>query len=293
MNYSTLFPNILKKMPDIKDKDLCYNYEKNNTLKLYMPSGKKMILWFIKHDNKLYSLLIDMEHNKRVYFKYIPFKCELTNGCGSIFWVTQIKNQLCLNKILYLYGNKYEKKRIIEHMNEIKYILDDKINYNSNTNLFMELKMPVMSNDKNYIYVACSLTYAVYNILTTNNYSISLKEYSAVFDIICLDYKKDNYKLYINDKEYCSAFVNDMKTSHFLKEIFKTPYKNYKKIELSDDENDENDENEENEKNNEINKRVLCVYIPNLCKWKPIKEVKYKNIDNIKRIKYIENKKYN
>jgi hypothetical protein len=293
MNYTTLFPKILKSLPDISKDDLCYKYQKNSdnyntNLKIYMPSGKKMLLWFVKYDNNLYSLLIELDNHTlkpvNVYFKYISFKRELTMKSGTIFWVTQVNNQLSINKIIYLYGNKYENRMIMRHMNEIKYVLDEKINQTSNTGLFLELRMPVMSNDKNYVYVATSLNYNVYNILSINNYSINLNEYSAVFDIYCVNHKRDHYKLTLGDQEYCSAYVNDLKTSSFLKKIFKINHQNYKSIEISDDESEES----------EIETtRVLCVYISSVRKWKPVKEVKHKKVDSTNRIKSIENKKYN
>jgi hypothetical protein len=293
MNYTTLFPKILKNLPTITQNDLCYKYEKTNdnyntNLKVYMPSGKKMLLWFVKYDNQMYSLLIDLDNKTQkvvqVYFKYIPFKRELTNKVGSLFWVTQTQNHLCMNKILYLCGEKYDKKKVMQHMNDIKYILEEKLNQIKNSDLFVGLKMPVMSNDQNYVFMACSLNYPVYNILSINNFSVNLNEYSAVFDMVCVNHKKDNYKLYIGEHEYCSAFVNDLKTSSFLKKIFKISHGNYRSIEISDDEDEDHSVEQT---------RVLCVYISSLNKWKPMKEVKHKKLDTFKHIKSIENKKYN
>jgi hypothetical protein len=82
------------------------------------------------------------------------------------------------------------------------------------------------------------------------------------------DSLEDVYNLYaLNEKNelslYSTALVNDFKTSHFLKKLFriKTTYKN---VEFSDSE-DEVDEN----KNREREIFVSCIYIHEFKKWKP------------------------
>ena len=69
----------------------------------------------------------------------------------------------------------------------------------------------------------------------------------------------------------------------FITKTFNIKFKQYQDIEISDD---------ENEKNNEIeykDKHIMCIFIPNLKKWKPYKKSNYNNIDSINKIKYIEN----
>ena len=34
MNYTTLFPKLLQRLPDVQEKDLCYNYQKSNPIDL-------------------------------------------------------------------------------------------------------------------------------------------------------------------------------------------------------------------------------------------------------------------
>ena len=50
MNYSTLFPEMVKSLPKFEEKDMCYHYQQKNNdnknMKVYIPSGKKILLWF-------------------------------------------------------------------------------------------------------------------------------------------------------------------------------------------------------------------------------------------------------
>lgn len=293
MNYSTLFPTIIKKLPNIENNYFSYNYlennyNKNNKTKFFMPSGRKMLLWFLKHNSNYYSILLEAENNKitKCHFNYLSFKPILTSGCGTLLWVTKIDNNLILNKIIYLKGEKYTNESIMNNIIDIKYILDNYINQLNNN--FIQLRIPVISNNNNnIIYFASSLNYNIYNILNCNNFPIHIKEYLACFNVKVIDHKNDIYNLYcLNNKKiqyYINAFVNDIKTSIFLKKTFNIKFKQYQDIEISDD---------ENKKNNEIeykDKYIMCIFIPNLKKWKPYKKSNYNNIDSINKIKYIEN----
>ena len=61
MNYTNLFPEMLKQLPVVRKQDVCYHYQrrenhnndnnKNNKLKLFLPYGKKMLLWFVNYDS--------------------------------------------------------------------------------------------------------------------------------------------------------------------------------------------------------------------------------------------------
>ena len=48
MNYDTLFPQILKKIPNLKENDMCYHYQKKNNdnrkFHMFCPQGKKLVL---------------------------------------------------------------------------------------------------------------------------------------------------------------------------------------------------------------------------------------------------------
>lgn len=298
MNYSVLFPKITTLLPQINENDLCYNYMKNsnyNNMKIYMPSGRKLMLWFVKYDGNCYCLLIDnfsQNVKNKIHFKYMSFKRELTNGVGTILWVTNVDDQYCVNKILYYMGEKYTKKNILENMKDIKFIMDFYLNQ-PHDDIFMKLRLPVMSHDPNYVYIASSLNYRIYNILSSNNYSILLNEYFAQFQINVQHYKRDIYKLScLNNneiKEYDNAYVNDMKTSNFLKNVFRIKHYNYKEIELSDDEEDKIvDTDKYEEKLKTKNMIITCIYIPHMNKWKPYKVANNNRIDTYKKIKYIE-----
>ena len=237
MNYSTLFPNILKQLPKIKEENFSYNYSENNynnnnKSKFFIPCGKNMLLWFLEYNSNYYSILLEEKNNKieKCHFQYLSFKPLLTTGCGTIYYVTKINNQLSLNKIIYFKGEQYNNKYIIDHIKDIKFILDNYINQLS-SDLFLQLKIPVINNNNNYIYQSSILPYNVYNILSSNNFPIYIKEYLATFIIKLIDYNNDIYKLYINNDLYTNAFVNDIKTSIFLKNLFNIPYKTQENIE--------------------------------------------------------------
>ncbi len=52
MNYSTLFPELLKQVPSIKEQDMCYHYQKQNNdntnVHIFWPSGKKNVVVVFK-----------------------------------------------------------------------------------------------------------------------------------------------------------------------------------------------------------------------------------------------------
>ena len=294
MNYDTLFPKLLKQIPNIKENDMCYHYQKNNNdnrkLHIFCPQGKKMILWFLTFNKNKYSILLEYDSYKKkfqkCYFQYLSFKPELTNGCGTLIYCTKVKNEVCLQKIVYLMGKKYEKKNISEHMFQMKYILENYIHpiYQPH---FICLKLPIMTNYNNLILQASNLPYSVYSIMKLNHYQIFIREFCTDFTIIPIDIKKNIYELwcYKNEKlfHYSNAFVNDYKTSSWLKELFiKNPI-SYLNIEYSDDEEDESFST--------TKENIQCIYIPKLNKWKPYKKSKNRT-SSFSKIKFIENKKY-
>ena len=82
-----------------------------------------------------------------------------------------------------------------------------------------------------------------------------------------------------------NAYVNDLKTSVFLKKLFQPSQKNYQNIEFSDD------EGEHEKRVAHTSFRISCVYLPRQKAWKPYKIVRGR-IDFVSKIKFIENKKY-
>ena len=172
MNYDTLFPQILKKIPTIKEKDLCYHYQKQNNdnkkIHIFCPQGKKMLLWFLTFNEKKYSILLEYDiHKKKIYkcyFQYLSFKPELTNNSGTLIYCTKFQNEVCLQKIVYLMGKKYEKQNVSEHMYELKYILENYIHQLYQPH-FISLKLPIMTNSDNLILQVSGLPYSVYSIM--------------------------------------------------------------------------------------------------------------------------------
>lgn len=300
MNYSILFKNILKKIPPINKTDFLYNYQRNNykekndkNTNVYMPSGKKMILWFLKYDNNYYSLLLEVDNNIKItkcHFQYLSFKEILTNGCGTLLWVTKLNNQLSLNKIIYYQGEKYKKKIIKYHMYDIKYLLEQYI-YNIKNSIFIQLKIPYISNNEDYLHEISVLHYNVYNVINfSNNYNYFIKPITSVFKLIEINSNNDIYHLYCKKNNdivyYDTALVNDTNTSNNIKNNLNIKYKNFVDVEYSDDESYEN--KEDNSDDDVVNyKSALynCIYIPKKNKWKPYKKADHKAyIDNIQDI---------
>lgn len=293
MNYDTLFPQMLKKLPVIKETDMCYHYQKRNNdnkkIHMFCPQGKKMLLWFSKFNENKYSILLEYEQRnkkfQRCYFQYLSFKPELTNGCGTIIYCTKVKNEICLQKIVYLMGKKYERQNISEHMYQLKYILENYIHQIVQPH-FMSLKLPIMTSCNNLILDASNAPYSVYSIMKLNHYQIFLREFCADFKIIPIDIKKNIYELWCYKNEQCihykNAFVNDYKTSAWLKELFIRNPISHLNIEYSDDE----------EEIQVLTNTILqCIFIPKLNKWKPYNKSRNR-ISPLSKIKFIENKKY-
>tara|TARA_Y100000389_G_scaffold148056_1_gene147072 strand:- start:1043 stop:1981 length:939 start_codon:yes stop_codon:yes gene_type:complete len=303
MNYSILFKNILKIIPPINKTDFLYNYQRNNykekndkNTNVYMPSGKKMILWFLKYDNNYYSLLLEVDNNIKItkcHFQYLSFKEILTNGCGTLLWVTKLNNQLSLNKIIYYQGEKYKKNLIKYNMYDIKYLLEQYI-YNIRNSIFIQLKIPYISNNEDYLHEISVLHYNVYSVINfSNNYNYFIKPITSVFKLIEINSNNDIYHLYCKKNNnivyYDTALVNDTNTSNNIKNNLNIKYKNYIDVEYSDDESCEDKLNKEyNSNNDEVSyKSALynCIYIPKKNKWKPYKKADYKAyIDNIEDI---------
>ena len=298
MNYSTLFPEMLKQVPRIKREDMCYHYQykdnDNNHTKIYIPSGKRLVLWFLNFNDKKYSVLLEFndktEKIEQCYFQYMSFKPELTEGCGTLVWCTKVNKQFCLNKIIYWMGKKYTNLKCFAHMNDLKYMLENYI-HSMNYGSFFTLTLPIMGHGSNILLEATSLPYDVYCILSATNQQIRLYEYSATFRVEEIDSQKDIYQLIClhkdhNDYEYMNAYVNDLKTSVFMKRLFQPCQKNYQSIEFSDDEDEE-----QCIKQTPTSFRISCIYLPRQKSWKPYKRV-HGRIDFISKIKFIENKKY-
>lgn len=296
MNYSTLFPEMLKDLPSINNKDICYHYQKNNNdnknnIKLVIPQGKPMLLWFLKYNKEKYSILLEYNRHKnniqKCYFQYLSFKPELTNKCGTIILCTKIKNELCLQKIIYFMGKRYDNANISYHLRDLKYMLENYI-HQLYHNEFVKLRLPFMINNKYQLFKVSNLPYNVHSIMGMNQYQIFIKQFCANFIIEPSDIKKDIYMLFIgNDKTYyTNAFVNDIKTSQLLKESFLRKPISYNEIEYSDD---ESENNEEILKSTQMN--YQCIYIPHLKRWKPY-NITSKPLSSLYEIKKVENMNY-
>ena len=305
MNYTNLFPKLLKNIPRLPSNAFCYdcinltNYNKKsqninnlNNLRCFIPSGKRLILWFLKHDSNYYSVLLEYQSSKIVkcHFKYISFDKILTSGIGTMIWVTQVGQELVLNKLIYLKGKYYKPKLIGEQMEELRFLLENRINNLYHSSL-MQLKLPVISNTTSVLSFASNLNYSVYNIVSLkNNYNIHINNFMAVFWISCNEHIKDCYSLFYKNKDgkmthHQTALVNTPQSSNFLKRVLNIKYKKYENIEMSDEEESDNHYNSLN------GIYVHCLYDKNHKRWKPYKICKNTNLlSDIFKINALEEK---
>lgn len=305
MNYSTLFPKILNNLPKYNYDDLTYQYNGQNKEKrtnprmnIYIPQGRKCFLWFLKYDNKDYSLIIEFDkgkvHSNKTRFRYMSFREELTKNSGTLLYGTYINNEFCAEKIIYYMGEKYNKKDIMTHMNMLKNIIETKTK-RLNSDEFMNICLPFMNCSYNFLFDATNLAYPVYEIKHCDNRTHKLHNYTATFQIKCDNEYRDIYDLYYysnnGNKKYDTAYVNDFKMSNIIRKKFNKKLKNYVEIEYSDDESEDDDENKSIETEEKVF-YIKCVYVHHNRKWKPYKFVNGNYVDPYDKIKEIENKKY-
>lgn len=284
MNYNVLFENALKQIPNIHSNDLNvyyssahYNYyDKSSTAshkeqlqnipsnyypKIYMPFGKKYIVWFCELNSQYYSFLIDISIDKKnnynnprhypnkqtqtkeqtktktkdkielnqrnIHFRYSCFKPELAIGDGTMILGTLHKNMFCCEKIIYLKGAKMHNS-IYKDIELMKHILDNyikNINFSYDDNNFLMYKIPYMDYSQNSILTCTNLDYKVHRII--QNYSQSIiKSFMCNFAIVMCDDMVDVYQLYCKKQnklyKLSNAFVNDFKTSRFMLKYFDT-----------------------------------------------------------------------
>lgn len=251
-----LFPKINK-----INYDMISNL-KNSSTCLFIPKGPKLFAWFTYYNNKSICLFYNQDHEK-IFTKYVSFKEELS--LGTILYGTLIDNHFVCETI-HLYKNETVGGNFLTKINLMKDILKFSIK-DSEFEEQISFKLPQMSNSK--ILLECSnLPYNVYGILQIDNRPkiIVLHHLFGHFHIKKDESLEDVYNLYTLENQqfvfYSTALVNDFKTSHFLKKLFriKTTYKNIE-FENTDLENDMTKELKD--------LFVSCIYIHEFKKWKP------------------------
>lgn len=293
MNYSVLYPKVLNNLPEFNKDDLFLNpIQETSKINVYVPYGRKHVLWITKLNQEKYCFLIELHQNKpkSVKFKYASFKDELTTGKGTLIYGTLVNNnEFCCEKIIYNNGIKDKNKSFMINLDNMKLMIEYYFK-NIDVEYFLKIKLPYINQGINPILDASNLAYRVYQIKQNNNHYINMLNVSCVFRIEPEDIIKDVYELYYYDsnqyKKYDNALVNDFKTSCLLNKYFNKKLKNYKNIEYSDDENEE----ENLQPTIKEFGIISCVYIPHIKKWKPYYFVNNTNISNYKDIKNIENK---
>lgn len=307
MNYNNLFPRLLKNIPKLPPDSFCYDCKNNandnknsnrynDEVRCFIPSGKRLLLWFLKHDSNYYSILLDYQHSKvvRCHFKYISFKKILASGNGTMIWVTQVGRELILNKLIYLKGKYCKLRTAGEHMEALRYLLDGYI-HNVSHSSFIQLKLPVISKTNSVLSFVGNLNYSVYNVISMkNNYNIHVNNFLAVFYLSCIDSLNDCYSLSCKDKNgnlfhYQNALINNVESSVFTKNVLNIKHKKFEDIEKSDNENEHSQCSDTNNKKTGVD--MYCIYDRNYNKWKPYKICKANNmLDDISRIKNLEEK---
>lgn len=291
MNYTNLFPKILHNIPKIPQGSFCYNHDnksnynksknaysiKTSNFKCFLPSGKRLVLWFTKHDSQYYSILLEVKNNlvSKCHFKYISFDKTLTSGLGTMLWVSQLGVELCLNKIIYLNGKICNLKTIGDHMEQLNDLIENKI-HNIYHSSLLQLKLPVMSDTRNILDFTCNLNYSVYSIISlSNNYQYHLHNFMAVLSICAIDHLNDIYKLFCLDDNrklmhYSNALIHNNNVSKLVKSVLNIHYVNYKKIEYSD--NESMHENAESSSLCSKYTNIYCIFDKTRKKWKPYKK---------------------
>lgn len=295
MNYSTLFPNLLKGLPTIPEDAFCYNYNpranynKKTKTNAFIPSGKRQLLWFTKCSSQNYCILMETKHSKiiKCHFKYISFDPILTNGCGTILWVTQLGREISLNKIIYNKGKLCKHKHLSYQMTELKYMLDNYINNIPHSSL-IQLKLPVMSNNMNFLLDASNLNYTTYMVCEMNtNFTHHISTFLAHFMVVVVDHKSDIYQLHCHDDKqrmvfFDTALINNEKKSAYMKDIMNIVHISHEGIEYSDDE----DETINRKMTNQS--LVSCLFSTVHMKWIPYKACDRKTqISSMSQIKKI------
>jgi hypothetical protein len=272
-----LFPKISKINYDVTNH--------LNKISLFIPKGPKLFAWFTYYNNQSICVFYNQDQEK-IFTHNVCFKEELS--LGTIFYGTLIDNNFVCETI-HLYKNESVGGNFITKLNLMKEILKFSIKDTKCSNNFQTIsfKLPQMSTSK--VLLECSnLPYHVYGILQIDNQKnpkiIILHHLFGHFHIQ-KDSLEDVYNLYaLNEKNeltiYSTALVNDFKTSHFLKKIFriKTTYKN---VEFSDE------EDKKEEPHQSI--FVSCIYIHEFKKWKPY-ILKQGTADSVKTILFKEKK---
>ncbi len=272
-----LFPKITKVNYDVinhLNKNIC----------LFIPKGPKLFAWFTYYKNQSICIFYNQEQGK-IFTHYVCFKEELS--LGTILYGTLIDN-LFVCETIHTYKNESVGGNFVSKINLIKDILKFSI---KDTNYIQSIsfKLPQMAMSNSKVLLECSnLPYHVYGILQIDNQKypkMIILHYLFGHFHIKKDSLEDVYNLYaLNENNemtiYSTALVNDFKTSHFLKKIFriKTTYKN---VEFSDSDSDEDLV--------EKDIYVSCIYIHEFKKWKPYIS-KQGNADSVKTIQFKEKK---
>ena len=279
-----LFPKINK-----INYDVINHLNPKNTC-LFIPKGPKLFAWFTYYNNK--SICIFYNQDQKIFTKYVSFKEELS--LGTILYGTLIDNHFVCETI-HLYKNEIVGGNYLTKLNLMKDILKCDIR-DSEFEHQVSFKLPQMSNSK--VLLECSnLPYNVYGILQIDNRPkmIILSHLFGHFHIKKDESLEDVYNLFtLNENKYVfysTALVNDFKTSHFLKKLFriKTTYKN---IEFENEDLETNGSNWSNSSNELKDLKdifVSCIYIHEFKKWKPYIS-KQGEIDSTKTIVFKEKK---
>jgi len=251
----------------------------NNKTYILIPRGKKSFIYFTSDNNKPCVMLYDKD-KKYIKKIYMCFNEELSIGTimyGTLIKSTFIAENLCVYKNIALQHD-------LNNFNILQSVLSTEIKNVSNT---IHIKLPFMCNTKSLLYIT-NVSYPVYGIIEYGHHFNIFITHSLFANFIikkdeCILYR---YNLYVyKDNEtvlHTNAFMNDIKTTFLIDTLFKKQ-KNYKNIEYSDSENEIEDE-----VTSDVSKRITCIYIPELKKWKPYIMCKGKSVDTFKTIRKIE-----
>ena len=102
-------------------------------------------------------------------FRYTSFDPDLCRYTGTIIYGTCMSNnEFVCEKVLYMKGIIYNKKCILDHMNEMRNMIKN-FTRTINTGDFLNFKLPFMNYSRDFIQVATTLSYPVYEIRHNDN----------------------------------------------------------------------------------------------------------------------------
>lgn len=247
-------------------------------ISLLIVKGPKAFAWFTFLDKRPICILLHLDGNEiqKVSHVYVSFKEHLS--LGTILYGTLLKQQFVVENIYYEKGEPVHLS-LHDKLQRMKKVLEDIQRCELKESI--QFYLPKMVQQR-HLLEASNMPYIVYGILSVQHAKLFVLNQSfCTFLARRREEMEDVYELFARDETkqmqfYCTALLNDFKTSHFMKKYAFKNKPTYKTIELSD--------SEEEEYLGDF--AVQCLFIPEFKRWKPysskpgeisfLREIKFK-----------------